>query len=152
MHNMIMHKKHTHALCTHHRHGIFIPPELNDFTQLLQRLGRVHTLFSHPHPLTRAFTTTADAAAGHHHLRLSGREEEEEEEEEEEGEGEGEDRREGDKEQEGEEGIEEECASAVAGGKDKAVVSLESFHSHFISFLIRSRCISLLYHYLDTYG
>lgn len=35
------------------RHGVFLPEELSDLPTLLYRLGQVHSLFTHPHPLTK---------------------------------------------------------------------------------------------------
>ena len=35
------------------RHGVFVPEELEDLPSLLYRLGQVHSLFTHPHPLTK---------------------------------------------------------------------------------------------------
>lgn len=40
------------------RHGVLLPRELDSLPDLLNRLGRVHSLFSQPHPLTKT--------AGHH--------------------------------------------------------------------------------------
>ena len=37
----------------HYRHGVLLPRELNNLPDLLNRLGRVHSLFSQPHPLTK---------------------------------------------------------------------------------------------------
>ena len=35
------------------RHGVLLPQELSSLPDLLNRLGRVHSLFSQPHPLTK---------------------------------------------------------------------------------------------------
>lgn len=42
---------HTHT--TTNRNGIFLSVELDDFPALLYRLGRVHSLFTQPHPLSK---------------------------------------------------------------------------------------------------
>ena len=41
---------HTHTQC---RQGVLIPSELQSLPVLLARLGRTHSLFSHPHPLSK---------------------------------------------------------------------------------------------------
>ncbi|XP_064396222.1 spatacsin-like isoform X6 [Halichondria panicea] len=79
------------------RHGVFVPDDLQDLPSLLYRLGQVHSLFTHPHPLTKL---TED----------------------------------------------EECED---GG---AVISLESFHSGFLKYLVENRFYSFMYHYLDQYN
>ena len=60
-HTICMHARthaRTHAhVRAHNRHGIFLPSELSSFSQLLRRLGRVHSLFTHPHPLTKLKST-----------------------------------------------------------------------------------------------
>lgn len=40
---------HTHIF----RHGVLLHHELNSLPDLLTRLGRVHSLFTKPHPLTK---------------------------------------------------------------------------------------------------
>ena len=87
------------------RHGVFLPKELSNLPSLLHRLGKVHSLFTHPHPLTKVTDSCEDG---------------------EDGEGGGE---------------------SVSG----AVVSMESFHSGFLKYLVDNRFCSLMYHYLDYY-
>ena len=55
--NIIMNDAHTH-IHTPFRHGVLLYHELNNLPDLLSRLGRVHSLFSQPHPLTKT--------SGHH--------------------------------------------------------------------------------------
>ena len=78
------------------RHGVFMSDELQDLPKLLYRLGQVHSLFTHPHPLKK-FTE------------------------------------------------DEECDNSGA------VMSLTSFHSSFLEYLIKNRFYSFMYHYLDQY-
>ncbi len=75
---------------------MFVPDDLQDLPSLLYRLGQVHSLFTHPHPLTKLTEH-------------------------------------------------EECED---GG---AVISLESFHSGFLKYLVENRFYSFMYHYLDQY-
>ena len=35
------------------RNGVFVPLELSDFPAFLRRLGRIHALFTAPHPLSK---------------------------------------------------------------------------------------------------
>ena len=46
---------HAHVHTSKHkfRHGVLLPHELSNLPYLLHRMGRVHTLFTHPHPLTK---------------------------------------------------------------------------------------------------
>lgn len=41
---------------TQHRNGVFIPSELDNFPAFLHRLGRIHSLFTVPHPLSKVDT------------------------------------------------------------------------------------------------
>lgn len=43
---------HTHAHT--YRQGVLLPTELQSLPLLLARLGRTHSLFSHPHPLSKS--------------------------------------------------------------------------------------------------
>lgn len=40
---------------------MFLPEELSSFPSLLHRLGQVHSLFTHPHPLTKVTDCCEDA-------------------------------------------------------------------------------------------
>ena len=47
-----------------YRHGVLLPYELSNLPYLLHRLGRVHTLFTHPHPLTKTTSHVTEGDGG----------------------------------------------------------------------------------------
>ena len=53
---------HTHTHTHTHRQGVLLPAEQQSLPLLLTRLGRTHSLFSHPHPLSKCqgHTTSSD--------------------------------------------------------------------------------------------
>ena len=88
---------------------MFIPPELEDFSVFLHRLGRVHSLFTMPHPVSKV---TGQITQG----------------------------------EDGEEG------EFIHLPSEATLVSVESFHRQFLSYLVENRFYSLMYNYLDSYG
>lgn len=52
---------HTHAHT--YRQGVLLPTELQSLPLLLARLGRTHSLFSHPHPLSKSQGHTSSSNA-----------------------------------------------------------------------------------------